>query len=271
MQATDFEYDGQYLSDYGFIVCTFDDNTGVNTATAGSSLTFNVVRKYNGKRFSLINTSYDECLQVIFDICKDPEITSKLDMEITNEEYRDISRWLNRKKHLKFQAINPEGNEDNCYYNSSFNIEKITIADKLYGLRLTMETDSPFGYGEVFQRSFTVSNNTTKCVVMDESDEIGETAIDLIITNTNAGTVEITNETTGKKTIITNCASGEIIRIRGDTQSVVSSVTTHNVYNDFNYIFPKIQNTFNDRKNVFSSTNPCTMVFRYTPIIRSLL
>lgn len=43
MYALDFEYDGQYLSDYGFIICDFNSSSGADIVSAGSMITFNTV------------------------------------------------------------------------------------------------------------------------------------------------------------------------------------------------------------------------------------
>ena len=105
MYTLDFEYDGQHLSDYGFIVCDFNEASGANTASAGSKITFKTVPKHKGKKVSLTSSQYDECAQATFDICKDPERYDVDERWITNDEYRDLMRWLNRNQFLKFQVI----------------------------------------------------------------------------------------------------------------------------------------------------------------------
>ena len=149
MNAIDFEYDGQYLSDYGFIICDFDGASGVDTISAGSTLTFNKVSQFNGRNFSLASTQYENCISTTFDICKDPEKYEKDEMEISTDEFRDLMRWLNRTEFLKFQLHDSDIDyEEGCYFDASFNIEKIKINEILYGLRLTMETNKPFAYAD---------------------------------------------------------------------------------------------------------------------------
>lgn len=98
MRAIDFEYDNQYLSDYGFIICDFNFSSGANEVDAGSTITFNKISRHSGKRYGLSSTQYDECITTSFDICKNPDIYDPEDMEISNDEYRDIMRWLNRRE-----------------------------------------------------------------------------------------------------------------------------------------------------------------------------
>ena len=40
MYALDFEYDKQNLSDFGFIICNFDDDQGATYTDIGSNITF---------------------------------------------------------------------------------------------------------------------------------------------------------------------------------------------------------------------------------------
>lgn len=49
MRAIDFEYDNQYLSDYGFIICDFNFSSGANEVDAGSTITFNKISRHSGK------------------------------------------------------------------------------------------------------------------------------------------------------------------------------------------------------------------------------
>ena len=52
MYACDFEYDGQYLSDYGFIICNFNGSSDFDVVSAGSKITFNTVSRHRGKKYS---------------------------------------------------------------------------------------------------------------------------------------------------------------------------------------------------------------------------
>ena len=56
MYALDFEYDGRYLSDYGFVICNFGGASDMDVVSAGSKITFNSVPMSFGKRISLTGT-----------------------------------------------------------------------------------------------------------------------------------------------------------------------------------------------------------------------
>lgn len=271
MRAIDFEYDNQYLSDYGFIICDFNFSSGANEVDAGSTITFNKIPRHSGKRYSLSSTQYDECITASFDICKNTDIYDPEDMEISNDEYRDIMRWLNRREFLKFQVID-DGNDnferDTCYYNASFNIDKIKINEKLYGMRLTMETDKPFGYGQEQSVSWTFSDSNVSKILSDISDEIGYIYPTVIITINRNGDLSLYNELENCTTVIKNCKVGEVITLDGDTHIITTTYTSHDVCNDFNYEFFRIGNTINNRNNRISVSLPCNVVIKYTPIIK---
>lgn len=269
MYAIDFEYDGQYLSDYGFIICQFDASTGVNIAEAGSKITFNKVSRNNGKSYSLTGAKYTECVQTTFDICKNPDLYDYEDREITNDEYRDLMRWLNRREFLKFQAFDEmNGERDTCYYNVGFNINKIEIAGKLYGLRLTLESDKPFGYGQEQSVSWTFSDVSVSKILSDVSDEIGYIYPNMTITCNAEGDLSIFNELENCTMQIKNCSVGEIITINGESQTIETTYSSHDICNDFNYEFFRIGNTINNRSNKISVSKPCSIVIKYTPIIK---
>lgn len=272
MYAIDLEYDGLKLSDFNFIICNFDVSNGVATVDAGSKLSFEMVSTRLGKKFINLGSKYDQCIQTTFDICKDP--CKFDDLYITNKEYRKIARWLNRREFLKSRFIDDVHNNEPCYYNASFNIEELKVRDLLYGVRLTMTTDAPFGFGEEVTHRITFANTSTHFDLIDESDEIGITYPSVEILCNGLGDLTLTSEFNGgvlSKTTIKNCVSGELINIDNENQIIKSSKTIHDIANDFNYDFFKIENTYNNRLNTITTTLPCTLIIKYRPIIRDVL
>ena len=266
MYALDFEYDGQWLSDYGFMICSFDSSSGVNTSDAGSKITFNKVSRDGGKKYGIAGTTYEDCLQATFDICKIPD--RNIDLKITGDEYRDLVRWLNRKEFKRLRIINTESFADSCYFDASFSVSKIFVADILYGLRLEMETNRPFGYGSEIKIEINTNNPSANYIFDDLSDEIGETYPKVVITCKASGDLTLTNVTVGETMVIKNCSNGEIITLSGDTQIITTSVSSHNIANDFNFNFFKMANSFESRINKIQSSLACNIKIYYTPIIK---
>lgn len=269
MYALDFEYDGQYLSDYGFIICDFNSNSGANIVSAGSKITFNTVSRNRGKKYGLIGTQYDECIQATFSICKNPDIFD--DLCITDDEYRDLMRWLNRNEFIRFQILYDNENRDSCYYDASFNINKVTIREILYGLELTMETNRPFGYGQEYVISINANDVEKTYTFYDPSDEIGYIYPSLTILCNDDGDLTIHNDYEDCTMLIKNCKAGEVININGNALIISSSYESHNICNDFNYEFFKIGNTANNRINRISVSIPCLLEIKYCPVIKGSL
>ena len=270
MRTLDFWYDGQCLSDYGFVVCDFSSGSGIDEVSAGSTVTFVKVSRNNGAKYSLTNTKYDACMSATFDICKNPDISGN-DMEITSDEFRDLARWLNRKKYLPFHFISDDGAVDEietCHHNASFNLSKLMLDEKVYGIRLKLETDMPYGYGDERILSWSATSNNLTKVIMDTSDEIGFIYPTLVVVCKQNCDFVITNESEGCLSVIKNCKAGEIITMYGDTNIIASSNTGHDISNDFNYDFFRIGNDAARMENVITVSNPCDITIRYSPIIK---
>lgn len=273
MYAIDFEYDGQLLSEYNCIICDFDGASGAVFASAGSSITFNKVTRNFGRSNSLAGIQYDECITATFDICKDPDnIEYDEDKYFSSVEYRAIMRWLNRGSFNKFYVIYEHEDVDVSFYNASFNVEKIKIGERVCGLRLTMETDRPYAYGEEQKYNFSISGSNLDegFTVTDISDDIGDTSPIMRITCTESGDLYIENSTMGLTTIILNCSQNEEIIIDGNTMTIKTNAN-NNIWDRFNYVFPQITNSIDNRDNEFRFSMPCNVVITYTPIIKETL
>ena len=271
MYAIDFNYDGLSLSDFGFIICDFSPSDGANILDDGTLLQFSKVSYHSGKRWGLTDTKYESCIQTTFDVCKNPDTINPDEMRITDDEYRDIVRWLNRREFKRLYFIYDDTeNKDFRYYNASFNISKIKIAEVLCGLRLTMETDKPFAYGTEVKNNWTVANSTTRFKLTDLSDEIGYIYPTVKITCSQAGNLSIYNDRDSRTVVINNCSAGEVIIINGEIQTISSSLNAHKISNDFNYEFPKIINTMDNRDNYYRFSLPCSVEISYLPIVKDI-
>lgn len=275
MYALDFCYDGSYLSDYNFMICTFGGSSDFDFMSVGSKISFNKVPHHMGKINSLVSTKYDECLTASFDICKNTDLYE--DLYISNDEYRQMVRWLNRREFLPFQLIDDIEDINFCTYNASFNVEKVLINRQLVGLRLTLETDKPFGYAPMRKLVWDIKEEDVKTkktvTLIDTSDEIGYTYPTVKITCNKAGKLTITNDFIKNEdgdvcqTEIKNCVAGEVITMDGLTHIIKSNKSTH-ICNDFNYEFFRIGNNIKTNENKISVSLPCHLEISYNPIVK---
>lgn len=445
MYALDFEYDDfssgkipRKLSDLGFTICNFDGGGDLETISAGSKITFNKVSMNHGRHSPLISTSYDECLECTFDICKDPQLSQS--QSITRDEKQTIMRWLSCKsfKDIKFSSSNnllilpynnnftdsspvegkvtsngvtfepnsdgsisiwgtatdkviynlrnyqpssdyvdttriplrkgtytvglyadglkssnascvrvvtniynstpiyldhpatvnlvedtyatyklqittgfdisksspvkiypminlgeclkpydvPENEQSYCYYKGSFNIEEVRYQDILYGFRLNLTTDKPFGYGKKIKITEYNLKNRNPIRLKIKTDEVGEVPVKMTIACKFNGDIwirtrldrDIYNPITNFK--IKNCSSGETICIDSINQIITTSSSTHKIYNDFDYIFPVFLREWDSESAnsesvfvVINNSADTTLIvgditIEYTPIIK---
>ena len=278
MFATDFQYDGQYLSDYNCTICTTRNTSEITYISAGYQITFNTISRNRGKQRSWIGSQYDSCIQTTFDIYKDTGNLNRYGGTYCNVEYftidevRDLMVWLNREDFHKFRFVMNDGSEV-FYYNASFNVEKIEKNNNVIGLRLTMFTDKPYAYGSDVQTKIEVTRTqlSKQFNVYSKSDFIGDIIPDVKITCAASGDISIANLTNGSTMTIKGCTKNEVITINGDRMTLTSS-TGRNLYNSFNYEFLKLTNSFtngsNNFRNVITISLPSTVEITYTPIVK---
>ena len=261
MIAYDFEYDGLNLSDFGYMICKFGSE-GLQTISSGSHITFNTVSTQNGAKHELTSTVYDNCLESIFQICKNPCGMDKLEMSV--DELRILSRWLNRKGFHKFKILN--GEYVNFYFEASFNISKIEMDGKLYGLELELITNRPFALQE--PKNLVIKNleENGEKTIKDFSDVEGYIYPEIKITINESGDFSIYNEIEDRTTFIANCVAGEVIKMNYPV--IESSVIDHKIQNDFNWNFFRIANNFRNSINKLIISLPCTIEMTYSPAIK---
>lgn len=278
MGFTDFEYNGQRLSEFGCILCTINGNIGAETVDVGNKIKFNTINnqsKNNSNRFKLYQSMYDESFTKTFEICK-YDCNSINDKYFTDEEVRRIVRWLNQKKFHKFRMIYPDGQYSNIYYNGSFNVELIVLGESVIGMSLSFECDSSYGYYEPTSYYMDFSDINNEFVVYDTSDEAGYIyPKDVRIEILEDGNLTINNSLDADKVVINNCIRGEIITFNVDTKSVTSNKRDSTIQNYFNYNFLKVINKSDEftseedyAKNVYTVNLKCIVSFSYSPIAK---
>lgn len=263
MKALDFEYAGRKLSSYGMILCRFDSG-GIETVSDGSEITFNTISVLGGNKHRLVNTAYDNCLETTLQICK--HSCSSGIQEITATEHRELTKWLNRKSFLKLKFFD----EDNIdiYHEAIINISKIEIDGKLMGLELNVFTNRPFALKDprIIVIKNTESNGTYS--LNDTSYEEGYIYPRMEITIAESGDLKIYNAIEDRSTFIGKCVAGEIITM--DYPVIQSSLSSseHDLYNNFNWNFFRIANTYDNSRNDLTISIPCTIKIEYSPIVK---
>ena len=267
MKSLDFEYDGILASDKGIMPCSFDSD-GKDNVDYGSKINFDTVSMQNGKKFELVNSGYDEAGEFTFQICKDPYLTvNKGSRYFTTDEQRFIYRWLNRNDGFHVLKIyTSEGQA--ILFKGSFNIEAIEFCGEVIGFELTFTMENPFGTQDfkIFTKDLIANEQFS---IIDESDNIGYIYPDIQIKCKSDGDLELHNSIEDRTTIIKNCKSGEIISIDKNL-NISTSLSSHKIYNDFNFIFFRIANSFNNNQNIISVNISCEITIKYYPIVKGV-
>lgn len=283
MSFVDFEYNGYKLSDFGCMVCTFN-NSGLETVSVGSKMTLNTLKNKSTNKFKLLSTDYDEPFTKKIQVCKHPNHQINGGSEyFTDMQVARMIRWLNKKSYHKFKPIHEDDSDNvNVFYVGTFNVSILKLGDKTLGLELDFTADAPFGYYASLDYDMDFSDITTQHAIYDISDEIGYIyPHELTITVLEDGDLEIMNSQETKYVVIKNCVAGEVITLDGENKIITSDKSHTTLHNDFNYNFIKIINTWGDNEdyysdgkdvevnvNVFTVSLPCTISLSYTPICK---
>lgn len=261
MKAYDFEFDNRNLSSYDMIICRFDSG-GLDTVSDGAEITFNTVPILSGTKHELVSTQYEECLETTIQICK--HSCSGGIQELNTIEHRQLTKWLSRKKFLKFKILDED--HIDLYYEVHINVSKIELDGKLYGLELQIITNRPFALKEP---KTTIIRNLVedgKHSINDISHEEGYIYPYTEIIINQDGDLNIHNAIEDRDTYISNCVVGEVITM--DYPVIQSSISSHNIQNDFNWNFFRVANTFENSRNDLIISLPCTIKVKYSPIVK---
>jgi len=266
MKAVDFNYNGILASDSGVMICRFDSSSGFETVGHGSQISFNTTPLQNGNKFALTSAMYDECAEYTFQVCK---FACGSDiMPFTIDEQRKIYRWLNRKDGYFPLRIIQDGYE-NIYFEGSFNILAIEWEGLVFGYELTFITDRPFALHDMVKFNISITDTQKTYSIYDISDEIGCIYPNIKITCLESGTLKIHNGAEDRTTIIDNCSVGEVITI-DKYLNVSTSLDSHKIQNDFNFIYLRIANAFKNRKNLLTFSIKCNVKIEYNPIVKGV-
>ena len=130
-----------------------------------------------------------------------------------------------------------------------------------------MFTDAPYAYKENLHLEFNASGNTN-FTIYSVSDEIGFINPYVTIQILAEGDLTIKNSMDDYYTQIKNCTYLEEIKLDCKNKLIFTSNNSHNISNDFNFIFPKIYNSEEENENVYTLSLPCNVSIDYSPIIK---
>lgn len=269
MKARDLTYAGETLSSHGFMIGGFDDSPAGDTITTDSQRTFGTVSMFYGAYQPFVYTSYEDRLTMEFSVIKEPcgddgKLAQQEDFELTQREIRSMKKWLSRPTPHKLTF--DEDKYLGVFWEGSFNVQEIYVKGATYGLKLTFESNRPFALAD--ELTFTGGLITgDRFIINDTSDEEGHIYPSFTVTCMESGDLQLHNSIENRTTIVKNCTAGEVITFT-PTLQVRTSLTSHEIGDDFNYKFLRIANTYDDARNVITTSIPIQYELRYNPIAK---
>lgn len=244
---TDFVFDDKKLSDFGYMLCVFD-NASTETKPV-SEITFNTFKAPKSDKWIKISNKYNDPLTTTLQICKKNCNNENDEFYITDDDMSEIVKWLCRKQYKQFRLLDYKYND--VYFEAQINVEKIVFGDNIIGLELNVQTNRPYGLTDLYDLDFSTNENNKFSITVD-TDEEGILYPDIVtIKCLENGDLSFTNEFDNSNTTIENCVSGEVITFDCKTLQITSNIDTHDIYNGFNYTYPHLCSMYENYKNDF--------------------
>ena len=140
------------------------------------------------------------------------------------------------------------------------------MGEDTIGFNATFISNRPYAIGEEVLYEKELGGNE-ELILPDFSFDEGSIVPTVIIELKQDGNLEFTN-TFNDVDIITRiegCINGEIITF-DKLMQVSSSIESHDIYNDFNWVFPKIYNVYGNTINKYKSNLNCDCKITYNPV-----
>ena len=267
MILSDFEWCGQSASLFGLIPCRFS-TSGPETAENGASLELTAVNVPGSHRWNYLSGRYANALTGTFQVCKDP-CTAAAPC-FSAGELRFFNRWLARNDgYHKFKiARDPDGGYCEFYFNAMLNVKKMEYSGNVIGLEITVTTDAPYAYFEPKTALMDMTAEPFRYTYTDVSDEVGRLCPAFRITCCADGDYAVSNTLSGIIARINGCIQGEILTMDSEHRILTSTVRGDDVMKAFNFGWLDIQNTYEERRNTYTSNLPCSITMTYSPIAK---
>lgn len=264
MMINDFEYCGKKLSSMGMLLCTFSGNN--DEIDVANEIDMGDTKPGRSDIYNSIGSGYTSPLEYTFSICKDPCDNPDGDIVLSDEQCNQIIRWLNRKSYGKFVPFYDDESFNNVYCMATFNLEAVRANEGIIGFNLTMHTNAPYCFKN--EKTFDFLNTTTFTII-DASDEVNHIYADVDIQPLSAGKLTITNSLDPNNVIeIKNCEANETITFHGRLKQISTDSDSHlnTLFDDFNFKFPRVMNTYTNAENIFTLSLPCNVSLKYSPV-----
>lgn len=239
--------------EFGWIISHFDGDSGESDTFLSTDSVFS--DSYDGTRRTIYGTKYNSVAT--------PQITViKQDgSNFTVEEIRNALKWLTGTKQSSWMDFYI-GNEDEPKYRMLGHIQDVKQYKqdaRTIGLIIYFESVSPWAYSSLQTELRALPTSDTIDIENKSDDLYSYTNVRIEYHNTSGDSLTITNEQTGKTTIVNNLVENEKITIT-DNMMILSDSPEQTFSNRFNFVFPQLVAGINKLK----VTGTGNITFEYT-------
>lgn len=260
MEISNFIFNGISLADVGMIPGSLSED---NQSMTPPTLSFNVTTTPTSKTKRFVSSKYEDTVSFEIGIVRNP--CESQDARIDIDLDRFIRRWLIREDGFK-QMIFECDDYENIYVNCYLNLTPVYYYGSIVGYTISGSTDSPYVSIIDYKQEFEYTANTHVAIPAN-SDEIGFIYPKVEIKPKQSAS-SISFQFVGKdkpmdssKTVIENVVANTTYTLDSD-RSIITGLTDPT---DFNWVFPKIVQTWDETEQYFICSCDCDVKVIYTP------
>lgn len=246
MAITDFIFDGQALSDFGYMVVFENTENVVDVSVMDYDIVKAALSDESRRVSHKYESNYSSTFTIMKSLCDNPDESS-----LTKDDITELTKWLVRKQYKWFRFVDDD-DDDEIWYKAQFQIKKEYIGENVISLQVTLNTNAPYGFTREIVNAFSNDDNQDFYEINIHTDEEGVIYPTCKIDIISDGNVELYSGNTANDlqfiTQINNCVAGEIITIDGESLQITSNID-HDFTNDFNYVYPRFCSTYRNTKN----------------------
>lgn len=254
-------FDDVSFRSLGLRVCEFDGNS--YNVSLGARLNYQTSKVEGTHKRHFHSSTYDEVITFQLQLCR---LSHNMTEEIGNYELGKLNRtFVHESGYKKLELITD--NYEHIVFYANAQLYKIEVANVTRGIMLEFETNSPFCYApKKTETAILDQSSDYQFCIYDMSDRIGYQYPTITIRCLESGNLKLHNTLSNQTLEINNCTLGEVINIDCENQIISTFPDTHKVYNDFNFVFPKIMNKQFERDNTFISNMAIEITIEYDTV-----
>lgn len=196
LRADDFIYDGKKLSSFGYKIIEVDQSA----QEVGINRSIETVESIGGE-YNITKIKQEVGTYMI--------TIAKVDIwgivqPITQNDLKEINRWLFKPKNYKELVALNNGQGDLVYYAIFTNSEFTYFQNNMGYITLTFQTDGNHAYGQTQEKVIPVRQGESRVVYLDLQDNISDYYYLDVEFTTTEDSFSITNETLGETMTFSN-------------------------------------------------------------------